>query len=135
MVKPLSVTCLTPEPPAPTGTQASQNQTSDIPSRFHRSKLLPRQTTTASPTTLPRPLDRLQVSVLISMPSLHPQRDSLTPFVTLPDPTLTSKTLQKEAEVDLEYEEEEGAPDIAFGVTVLPWHKVENGFEVGPIND
>lgn len=52
------------------------------------------------------------------------QRNSLTSSIEL-----DSKIAQKQAEESYLYEddEEEGAPEVAFGVAVLPWRRTENG--------
>ncbi|KAF8586647.1 hypothetical protein K439DRAFT_1631537 [Ramaria rubella] len=89
---------------------------------------------TVSPSQIPQ--HRLQVSVLISMPSLSSQTRSRTRLRPSPssDPELASEILprastssQSSLRKDVDYdEEEEGcAPEVAFGVAILPWQKDE----------
>jgi hypothetical protein len=135
-MQPLSAMSLNPE-----FTTIGAPQTSPpphAPSRFHRLKLFSSSAKTPPPSLVPPPpvlLQRLQVSVLISMPSLSsrmepPSRDSLTqlPVQSNPDRSEEQHTEDSRLTVD---DEEEGAPDVAFGIVVLPWRKAEDNDEIG----
>ncbi|KAF8490038.1 hypothetical protein JB92DRAFT_3011193 [Gautieria morchelliformis] len=110
---------------------------SHAPSRFHRLKSFS-SGAKAPPTSLVPPphdpLHRLQVSVLISMPSISsrivPSRDSPAQLPVPPNPDHSEEQHTEDNHVTVE-EEEEGAPDVAFGVVVLPWRKEEDDGEIG----
>lgn len=143
-MQPLSATSLTPESPITETPQTSQTpqipQSSwsrklfFIPSRFRRPKFLSPAAVVPSSSESSDPIP-LQVSVLILMPSLDARtrprsREFPAPSPSLPDSGLGGKQGKVYEEED---EDEEGSPDVAFGVVVLPWRKAND--EVGQAAD
>jgi len=137
-IMPLSAASVLPEPP-PKGTsqppEASRNSTTS-PSRLSRLNFRSSSPTTSPPPSCAPPAaDRLQVSVLISMPSPHIRtRNSVSsscsapdqPAPSIPQRASTSSSLMKEPIEADPQSEKEWPPEVAFGVAVLPWRRSED---------